>query len=302
MWYWWVEAIQHNINKSDGKRLEYVDKFWKWDKIFIIDVSENNEYDAEQFARWNDSLWDSKKSDTRGVSWVYMRVQKEKWEDADYKKFYEWIKEYNKNAKKGREIALWWYVYFNKSESAITDEGIRKQVDDAIKRLNIINFDFDGVVDLTPMLDFEYKKDPWANSEKWKKLKKAVLKRLQLFEEKTWLTPWIYTWWSIYHDYFLNDKDFEKYPVWIASYNEDRVNQSEDWHSVRIWPMKDSVEYTPDLIQFTEEIKWSGFWTEWRGKWYLDWNSTTQDKFKRLIIMNADAPSDLTDTINYRAK
>ena len=308
--YWWVEIAQKVKDKhedpSEIVEWWYIEKFWNGDKIFIIDVSENNSFDKEKFAKWNKDRRDSKKEDVRWVSWVYMRVQKEWWADPDFQGFFEWIKEFNETAEKWQQIAVWWYVYFNKSEVAITDEWIDNQVDAAVNRLAIINNDSDGVVDLIPMLDFEFsnaemkrwRKDhtkedyPPATSDEWWKLKKAVLKRLETYEKKTWITPWIYTWWSLYYDYFLDDPDFLKYPIWIATYNWKRVDQSEDWHSVKIWPVNNTTEIQPDLVQFSDNIKRSWFWT---SNWSLDWNSTTKDKFKGLIVKNGDAPIDLGD-------
>ena len=302
--YWWVEIKQYGHWKQEQKEQTeqtemaewtYLEKFWDDDKIFIIDVSENNELDEKKFAKRNEDRRESTKEDVRWVSWVYIRTQKEGWPDKDFQEFYEWVKRYNEAAEHGQQIAIWWYIYFNKASSAITDEWVEDQVDRAISILEIINKEGDGIVDLIPMLDFEYSgkewDDPWVNSEKWQKSKEAVLKRLQLFEQKTWIIPWIYTWWSIYHDYFLNDTRFAKYPVRIATYNWKRVDQSPDWHSVLIWPIRKTVEYQPDLVQFSDKIKNSWFWTE---KWgYLDGSSTTKDKFKWLMIKNADAPTDI---------
>lgn len=300
--WWWVEISKNNENQHDKnqdkekieiKEWTYLDKFWNDNKIFIIDVSEYNELNLWKFKEWNKKRWESKKEDARWVSGIYIRVQKEWWADKDFQKFYEQIKEYNKTAEQGQHIAVWWYIYFNKANDAISDKWIEKQVNDAINRLKIINDDNDWVVDLVPMLDFEFKKDPWVKSERWKKYKKAVLKRLKLFKEKTWITPGIYASWTIYHDYFLNDPEFAEYKVRIATYNWKRVDQSPDWHSVFIWPISDSKTFQPELIQFTEGIKWSWFWTEWRGNDNLDWSTTTKEKFKDLIIKNNDAPNDL---------
>lgn len=299
--HWWVEIAQHTKDQhkehTEIAEWTYLDRFWDDDKIFIIDVSEYNELNESKFKEWNENRWESSKEDVRWVSWIYIRIQKEWWADADFEKFYEWIKRYNESAEQGQHIAVWWYIYFNKAKSAITDEWIERQVDDAISRLEIINDDTDWIVDLVPMLDFEFTNDPWANSDRWKKCKEAVLQRLQLFEQKTWIVPWIYTWWSIYHDYFLNDSRFAEYPVRIATYNWKRVDQSPDWHSVLIWPIWNPATFQPDLVQFTEQITWSWFWTEWRGKWFLDWSTTTKDRFQGLIIRNGDAPSDLEELL-----
>lgn len=316
-WYWIYEMTgSGKAQEEDAETTEtievvkwsYKEKFWDDKKIFIIDVSDNNELNKEKFANWNEERRGREQEDVRGVSWVYMRIQKESGADEDYEKFYQWIKEYNETAKQWQEIAIWWYIYFNKSTNSITDAWIEEQVNSAIKRLNIINDSTDWITDLIPMLDFEFsraetkrrrKKHKWedypkATSEQWKKYINAALKRLQLFEQKTWIVPWIYTGWSIYHDYFLNDPRFaKKYPVWIASYNEERVDQSEDWHSVLIWPQKKPVEFEADIVQFSDNINNSWFWTEkW---WNLDWSSTTKDKFIELIIRNGDAPNDIDE-------
>lgn len=297
--YWWTEIIEKWNDKQEDKieiaEWSYIEKFWNDEKIFVIDVSANNKLNEKKFKEWNKELWEKEKEDTRWVSWIYIRIQSESGEDVDCKDFFKWIKEYNKSAEKWQQIAVWWYIYFNKATAAITDEWIEAQVDRAISILDTLNKEWDDIVDLIPMLDFEYSVkewgDPWVNSEKWQRSKEAVLKRLKLFEEKTWIIPWIYTWWSIYHDYFLNDERFSKYPVWIATYNWKRVDQSEDWHSVKIWPANNPVEYQPHLVQFSDNIKKSWFWTE---KWEnLDGSSTTKDKFKELIIRNDDAPNDL---------
>ena len=298
IWLWilaggWIIA-KKSFDKVE-KENSYSEYFWSDDKVFIIDVSENNQYDESKFKEWNTEKWNRKSEDVRGVSWVYVRIQSEKWEDASCKKFYEWIKEYNKNCEHWQHIAIWCYIYFNKQEAATTDEWIEKEVDLAVRNFNILNNKKDSVVDLVPMLDFEYStaegKDPWVNSEKWQRCKDAALKRLQLFEEKTWIVPWIYTWASLYNDYFFDDERFSKYPVWISAYNETRVNQSADVHSVNVWSLKDPKAIQPDIIQFIDNIKWSWFWTS--GSWNLDWNTTTQGKFKELIIKNDDAPKDL---------
>lgn len=304
-WYWTYELTKGESTKDENKETieaaewTYLNKFWNDDKVFIIDVSEYNELNEWKFKEWNEWLRENPKNkeDVRGVSWIYIRVQKEWGADEDFKKFYEWIKRFNEQAEPGQHIAVWWYIYFNKAKSAITDDWIKKQVNDAISRLEIINDDTDWVVDLVPMLDFEFTNNPWVNSERWKNCKEAVLKRLQLFKQKTWIVPWIYTWWSIYHDYFLNDSRFAKYPVRIATYNGKRVDQSPDWHSVLIWPMNNPATFQPHLVQFTEWIRWSWFWTEWRWKGFLDGSSTTKDMFMQLIIQNSDAPTDLEEQI-----
>lgn len=286
-WYWGVELSKSKGGNIIENNQSFVEYFWDDDKVFIIDVSENNKFDEWKFKDRNEWRWNSPKKDVRWISGMYVRVQCERWPDKKYQEFYNRVVELNKTAEPGQKIAIWWYVFFDKHAQAMTDEWIEKQVDNAIESLWILNNENDWVVDLVPMLDFEFSRDPWVNSERWSNCKEAVLKRLQLFEQKTWIVPWIYTWWSIYHDYFLGDNRFEKYPVWIASYNEDRVDQSSDWHTVKIWPRADSVSFQPNLIQFTEEISWSWIWNH---KDKLDWNTTTVDKFKELIIPNSDAP------------
>jgi len=289
-WYWWAQLSKwndwHGIEKIENND-SFVEYFWNDDKLFIVDVSENNNFNEWKFRDRNEWRWNNPKKDVRGVSWMYVRVQCERWADKKFQEFYNSIVEFNKTAKPGQKIAIWWYIFFDKHNETMTDEWIEKQVDNAIESLWILNNENDWVVDLVPMLDFEFSRDPWANSERWTKCKEAVFKRLQLFEQKTWIVPWIYTWWSIYHDYFLWDSRFEKYPVWIASYNKDRVDQSSDWHTVKIWPRADTVSFQPNLIQFTEEISWSWIWN---SRDQLDWNTTTVDKFKELIIPNPDAP------------
>ena len=298
LWYGWTEISKsHKEGTGNDTFVEY---FWKDDKLFVVDVSGNNNFNAEKFEKWNKERWKSRKHDVRWVSGMYVRVQCEKWEDPKFKTFYDGIKEYNKTAKPGEKIAIWWYIYFDKHDSAMTAEWIEKQVDSAIRTLWILNKEDDWVVDLVPMLDFEFYSDPWVNSEQWSKCKEAVFKWLQLFEEKTWIIPWIYTWGSLYHDYFLNDARFKKYPVWIASYSSDRVNQSPDWHSVLIWPRWNPVEFQPNLVQFTEEI--GNSWI-WNAKDRLDWDTTTRDKFEELIIRNPDAPQGIkANESSYRAR
>jgi GH25 family lysozyme M1 (1,4-beta-N-acetylmuramidase) len=140
------------------------------------------------------------------------------------------------------------------------------------------------LVDIAPMLDFEFSsaENPVrANTDKWRKYKEAILKWLQLFERKTWVTPWIYANASTYHDYFYWDPLFSKYPAWIACYTDSKVDQDNGTVTYH-WDQMQA-----HIIQFSEGIKRSWLWN---SKWNVDWDTSTQWEFWKLIQNNSDTP------------
>jgi GH25 family lysozyme M1 (1,4-beta-N-acetylmuramidase) len=183
-----------------------------------------------------------------------------------------------------KDVAVGTYAYFDKSAAGITDEWIEKQVNEFIQIYNVINKDGDWLVDIIPMLDFEFSgKEPVvrANTEQWQKFREAVLKWLELFEKKTWVTPGIYANASTYHDYFYRNPSFAKYPAWIACYSGDKIDQDRGIVTFHGDPMQ------ADIIQFSEKIKKSGLWN---SKWNVDGNTSTQWEFWKLIQNNGDTP------------
>jgi hypothetical protein len=181
-------------------------------------------------------------------------------------------------------LAVGAYSYFDKSQSWITEDWLNKQVDEFIKIWKLINQEWDGLVDLTPMLDFEYSRNEKvekSTSALWKKHKAAVLKWLKLFEKKTWVTPGIYANASTYKDFFYWDPAFSKYPAWIACYNWAAVDQDK-------WTVTyQGKQMEAEIIQFSQEIKKSWFGTH---SWNIDWNTSTQWQFWKLVQDNDDAP------------
>ncbi len=89
---------------------------------------------------------------------------------------------------------------------------------------------FKGIVklekeDLPPVLDVEMR-----GSTPPAKMKKSVKRWLVLAEKHYGVTPILYTSYSFYKNYF-NNKDFEKYPLWIAHYATDDLNRlTKEWH------------------------------------------------------------------------
>ena len=252
-------------------------------KVFWLDVSRFNDNDVDVFTDWATALDNSGNPDKRRPKFVYILWRKEKAEDPKAREHYKKLKEHKNRLDK--DLAVGSYAYFNKSANGITDEWLEKQVDEFITIYNIINQDGDWLVDIVPMLDFEFsanEKVIAATTEQWQKYKEAVLKWLKLFEKKTWVTPGIYANASTYHDYFYGDPSFAKYPSWIACYSNDKVNQ-DMWIVTYHWDQMDA-----DIIQFSEQIKKSGLWN---NKWNVDWNTSTKWDFWKLIQDNSDTPN-----------
>lgn len=280
---WWQQIDFQKFFHKENK-WEQIDNNFLWDdpKVFWVDVSRFNEHNVEMFREWAESLDNSKNPDKRRPKFVYIQWRKEKWEDPKAREHYEKLKQHRYNVDK--HVAVGSYAYFDKSAEGITDKWIEDQVNDFIQIYNVINQDWDGLIDITPMLDFEFsgkEKTVLASSTQWKKYKEAVLKWLRSFESKTWVIPWIYANASTYHDYFYKDPKFAKYPVWIACYSDDRVDQEKGIVTFQ-WDQMQA-----HIIQFSEEIKKSGLGNH---KWNVDGNSSTQWEFWKLIQNNSDAP------------
>lgn len=282
---WWLYIWWQKIDFNDMFSWEKwpMTEFFEDDsKVFWLDVSRFNGNDVDVFTDWADALDKSGDSDKRRPKFVYIQWKKEKAEDPKAREHYEKLKEHKDRMDK--DVAVWSYAYFDKSAAGIADEGIEKQVDEFIQVYNVINEDGDWLVDIAPMLDFEFsskEKIIKADTEQWNKYKEAVLKWLKLFEKKTWVTPGIYANASTYHDYFYRDPSFAKYPAWIACYSDDKVDQERGIVTFK------GDQMQADIIQFSEKIKKSWLWN---SKWNVDGNTSTQWEFWKLIQNNSDAP------------
>jgi len=277
---------QHETSQNNKSFEMY---FWNDEKKFWIDVSQFNKLDFSSFKEWNNSLWNSKKEDTRWVSFIYIRARKKKEIDSSALKHYNNIKKYNETAPRWRKIAVWSYAFFDKSDEGMSEKWIEQQVNEYISIYRKINQSGDWCVDLTPMLDFEFEsKYPKAESREWKRYKEAVLKRLKLFQQKTGIKPWIYCNAALYRDYFNWDNNFKNYATRIASYTSLNNNQSYWMNTVNVWSWNNTVQIDSTLTQFSDSISCPWLWTS-NGK--VDWNTTTKNKFKQLILKNNDSPS-----------
>ena len=282
---WWQKIDFNNIF-SDEKWP--VTEFFENDpKVFGVDVSRyNEEWAVDVFNNWSDSRDKSDNPDVRRPKFVYILWRKEKGKDEKALRHYENVKSHKENLWDSKWLAVGSYAYFDKSQNGITDDWIEKQVDEFISVWETINQEWDWLIDLTPMLDFEYSSNETvqrADSELGKKHKAGVLKWLKLFEKKTWVTPGIYTNASTYRDFFYEDPAFSRYSAWIASYNPDEVDQDRWIVTYR------GKQMEAEIIQFSDKIKNSGFWTK---TWNIDWNTSTQWQFWKLIQDNNDAPRD----------
>ena len=284
--FWW-NALKENADEffNDEWFEEKIEAIWDDPKVFWVDVSRYNaEWRVDIFTAWSNERDNSTKEDVRRPSFVYILWRKEKGLDEKAKWNYENVKAHKEQLSDGKMLAVGAYSYFNKSQAWITEDGLNKQVDEFIKIWKLINQEWDWLVDLTPMLDFEYsanEKVERSTSTLWKKHKAAVLKWLKLFEKKTWVTPGIYANASTYKDFFYWDPAFSKYPAWIAYYNWEAVDQDK-------WTVTyQGKQMEAHIIQFSEEIKKSWFWTH---RWTIDWNTSTQWKFWKLVQDNDDVP------------
>lgn len=269
----WTPKIN---NKTDTEKTENkITALSPDDKVFWIDVSEYNWSDVEEFIQRSEIRFNSEKEDVRWPSFVYIRWKKEKEIDSKAETHLKTAQKF-KNNMQNKDFYVWTYAYFDKSIEWMSDKWIEKQVDVFIKVFNTINNKEDNLWDLTPMLDFEFRwRYPTDNTKK-EQYKKAVLKWLQKFEEKTWVKPGIYTWAALYKDYFLEDERFASYPNWIADYRwSTHVNQDKSTITQL------GKEFNADIIQFTENITWSGMWNH---EDHVDWNSALKKNFDKLII------------------
>ena len=287
---WIVSWLIIGWQKVDFKSVFSEEKWpmteFLWDdtKVFWLDVSRNNDNDVDKFTAWSENLDKSENPDKRRPKFVYILWRKEKGEDWKAREHYAKLKEYKDRIWK--DVAVGSYAYFDKSAKGITDEWLEKQVDEFINIYNFINQDGDGLVDIAPMLDFEFSsaENPVrANTDKWRKYKEAILKWLQLFERKTWVTPWIYANASTYHDYFYWDPLFSKASLFSEPFiPESKVDQDNGIVTYH-WDQMQA-----HIIQFSEGIKRSWLWN---SKWNVDWDTSTQWEFWKLIQDNSDTPN-----------
>lgn len=283
---WWQKIDFKKFEHTSNERDSMTEFLGDDTKVFWVDVScFNDEWDVNKFTNWWNERENSKNPDKRRPRFVYILWRKEKWQDELAITHLSNLREHQSQLSWNKWLAVGCYAYFDKSKEWITDQGIEKQVNEFIKVWKIINEEWDWLIDLAPMLDFEFsykEKEKLASSEEGKQFKKAILKWLKLFEEKTWVRPWIYANASTYRDYFYWDLAFSKYFSWIACYNEKMVDQDR-WTVTYQWTQMDA-----DIIQFSDKIQNSWFWTTNGRK--IDWNTSTQWKFWKLIQDNEDAP------------
>ncbi len=107
------------------------------------------------------------------------------------------------------------YHFFSTSSSA------RKQAEFFCRMVQLE----DG--DLPPVLDVETDVRHLDNYS-GKKLRKEVLEWLNIVEKHYGVTPILYTSYK-FRLHYLNDKDFEKYPFWIAHYYVDSLAYKGPW-------------------------------------------------------------------------
>lgn len=284
--FWW-NALKWKV--EDIFQSEWVDRtefLWDDQKVFWVDVSRfNTEGNVDKFTDWWDTREKDADSDKRRPRFVYILWRKEKGQDPMALTHLANVKEHQSQLTWNTELAVWCYAYFDKSRAWITDEGLEKQVNEFIKVWEIINKEWDWLIDLSPMLDFEFSWNETvkrASSPEGKEYKKAILKWLKLFEKKTGVIPGIYANASTYKDYFYWDPAFSRYFSWIACYNDKMVDQ-ERWIVTF-----QGAQMEADIIQFSKGINDSWFWTTiWKK---IDGNTSTKWKFWKLIQDNDDAP------------
>ena len=246
-------SIENNIQIIDGMKRKWWEYFW-------IDISHwNEEINLELFKNWNREKWNMRKSDTRWVSFVYIRATDWKIEDAKVKKHVNKLKEYNndRTIKDNHEqIAVWFYHRMNSYDAKV-------QADTFLKTYKTYK-DTAWWNNLVPMLDVEW--DRIKNSTK-KDVRNKALTWLQIVEENTWIVPGLYVTRSLYRDYFLNDNRFNKYLTRIAAYPEsDKITKREIWTAKSI----DFKKGTVDIWQSSQQIIKPTMYQS-SQEWTVDW-------------------------------
>lgn len=243
----------------------------KWWEYFWIDISKFNEdIDLETFKKWNREKWDSEKTDTRWVSFVYIRASDWITKDKKIEKHVNKIKEYNndQNIKDNNEkISVWFYHRMNAFNA-------KTQADSFLKIYNQYK-DTAWWNNLVPMLDIEGARIKNSTKED---VRIKALTWLQTVEKNTWIIPGIYVTRSLYRDYFLNDNRFNKYLTRIAAYPEsDQITKREIWTAksidfkkgtVDIWQSSQQI-IKPTMYQSSQEwtVEWAyAIITENKGK------------------------------------
>ncbi len=260
----------------------------KWGEYFWIDISHFNEdIDLEKFKTWNRTKWDSKKSDTRWVSFVYIRASDWKTEDTKVKKHVNKIKEYNndRTIKDNHEqIAVWFYHRMNSYATEVQAEAFLKTYE---KYKNTAWWN-----NLVPMLDLEW--DRIKKSEK-EDVRNKALAWLQNVEENTWIIPGIYVTTSIYRNYILEDNRFNKYLTRIAAYPEsDKITKREIWTAERINFNKGTVNVWTSSQKIIKPTMYQS-----SQEWTVDWAYAiiTENKGKRNEKKYHDTDMDHTKDI-----
>ncbi|MDR1340623.1 MAG: glycoside hydrolase family 25 protein [Prevotellaceae bacterium] len=81
-----------------------------------------------------------------------------------------------------------------------------------------------GSGDLPPVLDIEVLGNPGAT-----KLRENIKIWLKIVEKHYGMKPIIYSYIDFYEKHILVDEDLRKYPLWIAHYNQKKIELEESW-------------------------------------------------------------------------
>ena len=140
----------------------------------------------------------------------------------------KWAKRNLKGAKEeGFKVGVYHYYRPNENSSSQARNFIRR-----LKKL-------DPDLDFRVVLDIEEK----PNVQSMAKLKLGLKNWIKLVKREVGHDPIIYTGLNYYNQNFRNDDDFDAYPYWVASYNENR---------------RGGVREKFDMHQFTDKVRVSG--------------------------------------------
>lgn len=116
----------------------------------------------------------------------------------------------NFNGAKQNNILVGAYHYYDPNQNS------------KLQARNYLKNSFQKHCDFIPILDIEKR----SQVQSKKRLLQGIKSWLILIERETGHKPMIYTGLSFYKGYFANNKDFEKYPKWIAAYSDIRTDDS----------------------------------------------------------------------------
>lgn len=120
---------------------------------------------------------------------------------------------------KGMDIAWGAYHYYR------TNVPWKKQADHFLKYIDVNS-------GIAPVLDIEKINNKFKNNHT-----AEILAFLEYMEEKTGLTPIVYTGYYFFKDNIMPREKFKRYPLWIAWYRKDfaGVKCPEPWDNIMLW-------------------------------------------------------------------